>query len=431
MADVEDATWYVQDRGLIGLYKALGYSRGRILSNYAVYVGAACLTGGLIGDFFGFIVLPAIIFTIFSTMYALPAFTYHVDMVYSAAAIVLLAAGIMGATIATCAFGLRESPAFLMRPKAPKAGSRILLESICLVWRRMGFLNKVTARNIFRYKRRSLMTVFGIAGCVALLICGFGIRDTVLSLSGRQYGDAGVQRYDVLAVTNYDDLDAVSGELAADARVAELQRICVDSLTASFGQSSEPVALYVVPDGCDLPDYIGLADDSGAQLSIGEDGCIITKSAEQLMGLAVGDAIHVQDATLAEAEATGVAMSYLGDFIYMSEFAYKAAFSKAAEQNGLLERPYPYKHRGLRGHYSCRGARVLVPRGPFLHQQRDVDSYRRRRSCGLAGRVLPHTWADRRAQDTVAVFRHGGGVADVYHRCGARLCLYRRGERAD
>ena len=327
-----------EERGLIGLYKALGYSRGRILSKYVSYAGAACLVGGLIGDFCGFVILPAIIFTIFSTMYALPAFTYHLDVVYAVVAIVLFAAGIVGATIATCVSELRETPASLMRPKAPKAGSRILLERIRPVWSRMSFLNKVTARNIFRYKRRFFMTVFGIAGCVALLICGFGIRDTVLSLSERQYGDAGVQRYDLMAVCNADDLDAVATDLGGDSGVGDLQRLRIDSLTASFGGSSESVTLFVVPDGCDLCTYVGLTGDSGQTLTVGSSGCLITKNAEQVLGFSVGDTIHVQDATLAEADlqVEGVAMNYLGNFIYMSESAYEASFGAAPEQNGLL-----------------------------------------------------------------------------------------------
>ena len=327
-----------EERGLIGLYKALGYSRGRILSKYVSYAGAACLVGGLIGDFCGFVILPAIIFTIFSTMYALPAFTYHLDVVYAVAAVVLFAAGIVGATIATCVSELREAPASLMRPKAPKAGSRIFLERIRPIWSRMSFLNKVTARNIFRYKRRFFMTVFGIAGCVALLICGFGIRDTVLSLSERQYGDSGVQRYDLMTVCNADDLDAVAADLGGDSSVESLQRLRIDSLTASYGGSSESVTLYVVPDDCDLSAYIGLAGDSGEKLDVGTSGCLITKSAAQVLGFSAGDTVHVQDATLTEAnvQVEGVATSYLGDSMYMSETAYEASFGKAAEQNGLL-----------------------------------------------------------------------------------------------
>ena len=327
-----------EERGLIGLYKALGYSRGRILSKYVTYAGSACLVGGLVGDFVGFVVLPAIIFTIFSTMYALPAFTYHLDVAYAVGGIALFVAGIVGASILTCRKELREAPASLMRPKAPKAGSRILLERIAPIWRRMSFLNKVTARNIFRYKRRFLMTVLGIAGCVALLICGFGIRDTVLSLSDRQYGSAGITRYDLLCVTSADDLEDVASGLDANTQVDELLRACVDSLTVSFGNTSESVTLYVLPDGTDLTDYVGLVDDSGTTLALPDSGCLITKNAEQVMGFAVGQSVHAQDSTLAEADlrVEGVALNYLGNSIYMSESAYREAFGEDAEQNALL-----------------------------------------------------------------------------------------------
>ena len=327
-----------EERGLIGLYKALGYGRGRILSKYVIYAGVACLVGCALGDFVGFVVLPAIIFTIFGTMYALPAFTYHLDTVYAVAAIVLFAVGIIGATVLTCRKELREVPASLMRPKAPKAGSRILLERVRFIWSRMSFLNKVTARNLLRYKRRFLMTVLGIAGCVALLICGFGIRDTVLSLSDRQYGSSGVQRYDLMCVTSADDLGAVAGELANDAQVDGLLHARIDSLTASVGKTSESVTLVVVPDGTDLSGYVGLSDGAGNALEVPSSGCLITKNAEQVLGFAAGDSIHVQDSTLAEADVQveGIAINYLGNFIFMSESAYKEAFGSAAEQNGLL-----------------------------------------------------------------------------------------------
>ena len=189
-----------EDRGLIGVYKALGYSRGRILSKYLIYSFAACVAGGIAGDALGFIVLPEIIFTIFTTMYALPPFQLHFNAFTAALGITLFAVGIVGATFLACRHVLRETPASLMRPKAPRAGKRILLERITPVWRRLSFLNKVSARNLFRYKKRFLMTVFGIAGCTALMICGLGIRDTVISLKPRQYGSEGIVRLSLIHI---------------------------------------------------------------------------------------------------------------------------------------------------------------------------------------------------------------------------------------
>ena len=327
-----------EERGLIGVYKALGYSRGRILSKYALYALAACVVGAIVGNVLGFVVLPAIIFTIFSTMYALPGFMYGFDAASSLMAFALFAAGIVGATLFTCWRELQESPAELMRPKAPKAGSRILLERITPVWSRFSFLNKVTARNLFRYKRRFLMTTFGIAGCVALLITGFGIRDTVLSLSPRQYGGAGVTRYDLMAVSSADDLDAVAEDLAADPEVEDLVRVYIDSLTVSYGDDKETVQLVVVPEADDLEGYAALTDEGGGELELSDDGAVITKNAEQVMGFSLGDELALQDSTLAEGtvRVDGIALNYLSNTIFMTADAYEAAFGEKCETNGVL-----------------------------------------------------------------------------------------------
>ena len=327
-----------EERGLIGLYKALGYGRGRILSKYVVYASAACLAGGVAGNILGFVVLPLILFTIFSTMYALPAFYLSFDVAYALVSVGLFAVGIVGATALTCRRELAEQPAMLMRPKAPKAGSRILLERIAPLWRRLSFLNKVTARNIFRYKRRFLMTVFGIAGCTALLVCGFGIRDSVVALSGKQYGQAGVTRYDLMLVTSAADLEDVAAELDADAQVTSFVPARVDSLTVEYGGSKESVTLVVVPDDADLADYVALADDSGAAVDLADSGVAITKNAEQVLHFSPGDTLHIQDATLHEAdvEVGAVVMNYLGNTLYMTQSAYERAFGQKSGLNGLL-----------------------------------------------------------------------------------------------
>lgn len=329
-----------EERGLIGVYKALGYGRGRILSKYVLYALAACVLGWLVGTVLGFVVLPAIIFTIFSTMYALPGFVYSFDAVYSVVSLLLFTVGIVGATMLTCRHELRETPASLMLPKAPKAGSRIFLERVRPVWRRMSFLNKVTARNLFRYKQRFLMTTFGVAGCVALLITGFGIRDTVLSLSPRQYGDAGVIDYDLMAVTSVDDLAAVTDELLSSDEVGDLAQIYVDSVSVTWGDSKESAQLYVVPDGTDLSAYVNLRDSAGDQIDLEDAGVVTTKALEQVMGLAEGDEISLQDSTLAmgSAQVGAVGVSYLGDAVYMSESAYEEAFGTELEANALLAR---------------------------------------------------------------------------------------------
>ena len=327
-----------EERGLIGLYKALGYSRRRILSKYVLYAGAACLAGGLVGNLLGFVVLPLILFTIFQTMYALPAFLLQFDVAYAVGSVALFALGIVGATALTCRRELAEQPAALMRPKAPKAGSRILLERVRPLWRRLSFLNKVTARNIFRYKRRFFMTVFGIAGCTALLVCGFGIRDTVLSLSSRQYGQEGVSRYDLMLVTSAADLEGVAQDLDADAQVQSFLPVSVDSVTVSHGDAAESMQVYVVPDGLDLSGYVSLTDDAGNTIDLASVGTVITKNAEQVLGFSAGQQVHVQDSSLAEADVpvAAICQNYLGNSLFMTESAYREAFGAEPQLNGLL-----------------------------------------------------------------------------------------------
>ena len=339
-----------EDRGLIGVYKALGYSRAQIMVKYLAYAFSACLTGGLVGDALGFIVLPEVIFTIFRTMYALPAFQLHYNPTTAVLGMALFAVGIVGATFLACRHVLKETPASLMRPKAPRAGKRILLERITPLWRRLSFLNKVSARNLFRYKKRFLMTVFGIAGCTALMICGLGIRDTVISLKPRQYGSEGVVRYDLLAVTTDDDFAQGERELRATGQVDTMLEARVDSVTVELDGVKESVQLVVVPNGADLSAYMRTEDGSNTtflQPAIGgEDlelpregaGALVTKNIEQVLGLEIGDELKVQDTTLrtGTVRAEGITVSFLGNFIYMTEDAYEQAFGEPCVPNALF-----------------------------------------------------------------------------------------------
>lgn len=339
-----------EDRGLIGIYKALGYSRGRILSKYLIYSFAACLAGGIAGDALGFIALPEIIFTIFKTMYALPPFQLHFNAFTAVLGIALFAVGIVGATFLACRHVLKETPASLMRPKAPRAGKRILMERITPVWRRMSFLNKVSARNLFRYKKRFLMTVFGIAGCTALMICGLGIRDTVISLKPRQYGSEGIVRYDLLAVTADDDFEAGERELRDTGAVETMLEARVDTVTAEFGGVKESVQLVVVPDNADLSAYMKTEDASNttflAPATGGEElalpcegnGALITKNVEQVLGFGLGDDLELQDSALrtGAVRADGITVNFLGNFVFMTESAYARAFGEPCVPNAFL-----------------------------------------------------------------------------------------------
>ncbi len=326
-----------EQRGLIGIYKALGYSKARIMGKYAAYVLAASLIGSVLGDLIGFFALPAFIFGIFRTMYLLPSYDFSFDAAYALGSVALFVVAIVGATLVACRRDLRQTPAELMRPKAPKAGKRILLERVGPLWRRMSFLNKVTARNLFRYKARFFMTVFGILGCTMLLVCGFAIKNTVDSLPARQYD--GVYGYDLMAVTSADDLASARDDLSARDEVAGLMELYVDSATLIDGPERTSLQLFVVPEGASLDGFIDLEDDAtGEALALPDEGVVVTDNAAQVMGFAAGDTLALRTSALDEAEVSVAALTtnYLGNAVYMSQAAYERAFGETPSDNVLL-----------------------------------------------------------------------------------------------
>lgn len=324
-----------EERGLVGLYKALGYSNARILSKYLIYTGSAALIGGIIGDIAGFVVIPYVLFYIFQAMYLLPLFSLHFDLFYAVLGIVAFVAGIAGATFITCRKDLTESPASLMRPRAPRAGSRIFLEHIRPLWRRLGFLNKVTARNLFRYKKRLAMTIFGIMGCTALLICGFSIKNTVESLAPRQYEQ--IYRYDLMAVTSADDFEAARSVLEGADEVTDLEAIGVDTITVEYEGGKESMQLYIIPSDMKISDYVSLQTLEGDPISLDDAGVVMTNNAATVLGLSAGDTANITTSALDKAEVTveSITRNYLGNAIYMTEDAYEELFGPL-EPNGFF-----------------------------------------------------------------------------------------------
>jgi len=299
----------------------------------------------VLGNIIGFVGLPLFLFTVFDDMYSLPQMLLSYDIVSSIVSVALFAVGVVGATIIACRHEMAETPASLMRPKAPRAGSRILLERIGFIWRRMGFLNKVAARNLFRYKKRAFMTIFGIAGCTALVICGMGIRDTSVALSPKQYGH--ITRYDLLAVANPDDfsqtcaaLDERSAVKDSGVTVTSTLPIMTDNVTFTFGGKSETVQLIVVPDDRtnDLDDYVRLEDESKEPLSLRDGDVYLSKSSQLVLGIQPGDTAHVQDSSLnvAKVKVSDISLNYLGNTLYMTQSTYERAFGRSVRLNGIF-----------------------------------------------------------------------------------------------
>lgn len=323
-----------EERGLIGTYKSLGYRNRAILGKYLTYALLACLLGSAVGEFCGFVLFPAFLFSVFQIMYLLPTYLLSFDTLYGVGSMLFFIAGIVGAAVFACRAELAQTPATLMRPKAPRSGSRILLERIPFIWKRLAFLDKVTARNLLRYKKRFFMTVFGIMGCMALLICGFAIKDSVHALSPMQYGD--IYRYDALAITNPNNFKECETLLEGSEEVSSIQEVAVDSITLTSNGDDESLQLFVLPDGADLSPYVSLKNDEEA-LPLSENGMILTRNAADLLGVGANDEITVKTSALDEATVpiAHIADNYLGNAAYLTQSAYEQLFDEEVQPNGF------------------------------------------------------------------------------------------------
>lgn len=331
-----------EERLQIGTMKALGYSRGKIAAKYLLYALAASLAGSAVGMVIGMQLFPSIILNAYNIMYDLPVLKTPFNTLFGAIATGTAVACTLLATLNACWAELREQPASLMLPKAPKAGKRILLEHIRPVWRRMRFTHKITARNLFLYKKRFFMTVVGIAGCTALLVTGFGVRDSISDIVEKQFDD----------LAHYQLMVSIQDESATQGK--ELQALLNDTsrITGYLPVAQQDVT--VVPEGDAAADnlYITVPTDTaamndyftfrhrngGGSIELGEGSVIITEKLAERQGLKAGDIITVEDAdgNTASFTITDVCENYISHYLYMSAGVYEAAFGKAPETNLLL-----------------------------------------------------------------------------------------------
>lgn len=376
-----------EDRGLIGTYTGLGYGRLAVASRYLLFALFACLIGGGLGLIAGFLGIPAFLLVVLRGLYVMPDVRLAYDWLYGTAGVALFVVGVLAATVYACAQEMRQKPASLMRPKAPRAGSRILLERIKPLWNRMSFLGKVTARNIFRFKSRLIMTVGGVAGCTALIVCGLAINDTVAALGAKQYQD--VYQYDLMVVANDDDADAMRQKVASDGHVTSSMDVRVESGDLTGDSGSESIQLVAVPDsersefgkmvtlqpvrsswvdgakslfsgksrasssassvsdsgesdnqsgknGSQMSDS-GKSDANGTSdtkdaISLGDDGVIVSQSAASAMGVNAGDTVTLTNGNEVQGDAyvSAVTRSVIGSDVYVSETYYHQLFDTAA-----------------------------------------------------------------------------------------------------
>ena len=316
----------------IGTLKALGYGNGAIAFKYIFYAMTATVLGCVIGVAVGYTVFPTVIFNAYGIMYLLPP----VELKFNTTLALSVSLGAVGLTTLTTFFAcineLKEDPALLMRPKAPKIGKSILLEKIHFIWNRLSFIYKVTVRNIFRYKRRFLMTVFGIAGCTALVLAGFGIRDSIRAVVDRQYG----------VIFTYDVTIGLEPEaekyLKENEKIHSYQIILNENGVASNGSIEKDVSIIVPRSTDDIGELIHLQRRRDEKkIDFPERGVVITEQIGKSLNVDVGDEITLKSGEdEATVQVTGITENYTFNYAYLSPEYYKEIFSKEIEFNQAI-----------------------------------------------------------------------------------------------
>ncbi|MCL1791056.1 MAG: FtsX-like permease family protein [Peptococcaceae bacterium] len=330
-----------EHRVQIGVYKALGYRPGAIIIKYVLYAFLSGGLGGILGVLVGSEVLPRIIADAYGYLYEMPPISTRIPFGLAVFAVAAAVASVAGVTLATCAGAMVEEPAAIMRPKAPVAGKRVLLERLTLVWNRLGFISKVTLRNIFRYKRRFFMTVAGIAGCAALLLTAFGLRDSIGGVSSAQYGEISVfdAKIYLKEITRPEQREVLNG-LTPDTRLyfrEEAADLEVGSNRSASGAGMTPS--LIVPEEPDLVDgYIHLFEPTGGGIvAIPEEGVLVTEKLARTLNLTLGDVVGLTvDNETVEATVAGVVENYVIHYVYMAPQYYTRLFGREPVSNGLL-----------------------------------------------------------------------------------------------
>lgn len=327
-----------ENRTQIGTLKALGFSNVEILGEYMFYSLLSSALGCILGFSVGFRLFPKAISSAYAMMFTLPEVTTSVrhDIVLWVAPVTV--GSILLATLWACWSEFRACPAKLMQPKAPAAGKRIWLEHLPFIWKRLSFTHKVTCRNLFRYKKRFFMTVIGVAGCSALLVTGFGLRDSINDIVNKQFGEIYLYQMNVLT----------DGEMLSDDLVKYLDYKEVfdgwlpysdESGKVMANGKSESANIEVPSDVSDFGSFISLRNrKTKEKLTLSDDGAVLTEKLCETLGVTVGDSVTLQnsDGREAEMKVIGITENYLTSFAYVAPGGYANAFGKSADFRYLL-----------------------------------------------------------------------------------------------
>lgn len=316
-----------EQRTQIGALKALGYGEGVIMSKYLFYSGSAAVTGCAVGYAGGTWLFPRVIWTAYGIMYRVDRMIYVSDWslaVFSLAGALLCS---MGATWLSCRMELTEVAAQLMRPRSPKAGKRVFLEYIPLVWNRLGFLRKVSLRNIFRYKKRLFMMVMGISGCTALLVTGFGIKDSIANVAVQQFEE--IQTHDLNVLFSEDlsekTLENLQETLGEHAKTISCVPVCETVYDLVTENGRKTVNLVIFDRDTDMTPFLNLHTAFGEQVPFpGPGELVVTDKFAGDMGIKAGDTVRLQneDMRTVTARVSGINQNFIYNYVYLNSETY-------------------------------------------------------------------------------------------------------------
>ena len=349
-----------EERGLIGTYLSLGYGRSAAVTRHAFFAIFACFIGGGIGDIVGFLAIPSLLLKILRGLYAVPGVRLRYDWLYGSLCVLAFVIPVAVCTIVVSWRETKQVPAALLRPKAPKAGARVLLERLPWIWKRMSFLNKVTIRNIARFKGRLCMTIGGVAGCTALIVCGLALNDTVATLGTRQY--EGIYNYDMIAISAPDSFQSMKKRVEQDksnnkietmlpayissGEIAKHQNAGNNKSEHSNVEDSESVQMIVVKDADTLARLVRLQniDNNLQPVKLTDDGPLLSQSAAASLDINRGNEITLTNASFKRAtvKVNAIVRNLIGSNMYMTSKCYERLFnaknSKSLKHNALILR---------------------------------------------------------------------------------------------
>ncbi|WP_438349315.1 ABC transporter permease [Paenibacillus sp. FA6] len=328
-----------EERTQIGTLKALGYTKTAIMSKYIIYCGLASVVGSIIGLLAGFQLLPIVLWNAYKSSYHLPSFITQFSWSFAIIASVLAILCTMVATISAGYQALKEKPATLMLPRAPKAGKRIFLERIHFIWSRMKFTHKATARNLIRYKKHFFMTVIGIAGCTALIVTGFGLSDSVKSIANTQFNE--IIQYDLLiGLDENAQMDTSLKQFLNDPeQVNTYTEVFSEIGYAQQNGENVTTTIQVPRESTEFKQVMNLRDrKSGVEIGFDDTSVIVTEKLADILNIQLGDTFTLGNAEEETAEfvLSGITENYVGSYVYINQTDYTNAFSGEPSYNTLM-----------------------------------------------------------------------------------------------